>query len=135
MLMDCVGKILKIPLQYYILIFIACLVILAFLTRNYTYEYQVVIYLLAQVVFASTVAQQYLAIPVVAVCVLNNRVCRWAYFLIAGFWLFCGEFGIYGNAKYSNVFMEFSRLHGYAFASFVLLILLLCELRTNYSRG
>lgn len=129
MLIDYACKFLRIPLQFYFIIFVLSMSILALITRKQEYEYQIMIYLLAQVVFASAAAPQYLIIPIVALCVGEKRTYRYMYFLLAGLYLFIGEFRI-ANFVVNDVLKEICNFviqYGYAIASLVLLFMLFYE--------
>lgn len=125
-----VEKIFGLPLGFHFPLFILCMIIIGLLVRNQKYEYQIMIYLIAQIVFSSAGAQQYLVIPLVAVCMLDNKICRNLYFLMAGLHLFVGEFSIISRIdnELAIKFCEWILSYGYEISLLVLLMGLCREL-------
>lgn len=81
---------------YWFFIYIAIMVGLAFVVRKQTYEYQVLFYLISMVTFSSAIANQYLIIPIVALCVLSKGIWRNTYFVVMSIYLAINNDGLQG---------------------------------------
>ncbi|MCI9125150.1 MAG: hypothetical protein HFH35_13995 [Eubacterium sp.] len=77
----------KLPNQYWFVVFMAAMLLFAFAVRGQSFEYQVCLYLLSVVSFSSSIANQYLAICVAALCIVSRGICRYCYFAVAGLYL------------------------------------------------
>lgn len=77
-------NLISFPNRYKIIVYMALMIIVAFITRKEKYDYQVMFYLIAMVAFSSAIANQYLVIPMVALCVFNIGNLRYLYMILAG---------------------------------------------------
>lgn len=77
-------RILGIPENVYFIVFLVFMLCVGFLSRKCTYEKQVMIYLIALVAFSSAITNQYLVIPLVALCVLETGVWKYFYIIVIG---------------------------------------------------
>lgn len=121
-------------------VYLGMMVIMAIVTRRLSYEKQLLVYLMAMVSFSSAMANQYLIIPIVALCVLDLKWFRMAYFLICGIFLVMHADGLgvllrirerfSGNIEYT---FERFIAGGYMWATWILLFaiiyVLCCEKR------
>lgn len=82
-----IYRLIGFPDNLWILVYMGMMVLTAFLTRKINYEKQLLIYLIAMVAFSSAISNQYLAIPMVALCVLDLKWFRNAYMVIIGAYL------------------------------------------------
>ena len=74
-------------MAYSIVVFCLCLSVVAYATRRKAFDEQLLLYLISMVAFSSAIANQYLVIPMVAVCVLNTGVWKYIYMFFAAVFL------------------------------------------------
>lgn len=86
------GQLLGIPLQFYFPMYILSMVLMAFIVREKSYEYLLLMYLISMFTFSSSMAPQYYIIPVVTLCVLDKGIIRKIYFIFVGALLTVSEF-------------------------------------------
>lgn len=117
-------KIINLPNSMYIVLFLLFMTLLGLYFRRETIESQVMIYLLCLVSFSSAVANQYLAIPLVALCVLGKKI-NYVYMLIIGGFLVqnADEFG-WIIIPPDNVIGKFLS-HGYEIACVLLFMVII----------
>ena len=72
-------RLIRFPMQYSILLFGLGMALLAFFIRRQPYEKQLLAYLIAMVALSSAIANQYLAIPLVALVVLDTGFWKYLY--------------------------------------------------------
>lgn len=122
-----IWEYLGLPLNLFFPLFLLSMLLVGILARKKDYEIQVMLYLMGQVAFSSAAAPQYIVIPLVSVFFLDNRFWKYAYVIVAGLYLFIGEFAI--ADKIDNVIIsglcEKIHLHGYALASAILIAMLI----------
>ncbi|MCP4763969.1 MAG: hypothetical protein GY870_19510 [archaeon] len=70
----------------YIVIFFTAMICLGFIVKKKPFEQMILYYLLGLVCFSSAVANQYLAIPIISVCILGTRL-KYVYFITMGLFL------------------------------------------------
>lgn len=75
------------PQKAWVVVFILLMIFMAFIVRGAGFEYTVLIYLMALVAFSSAIADQYLVIPVAALCILDTMPWNTLYFTLIG--LYC----------------------------------------------
>ena len=122
-------RIIGFPESPRILVYIGMMALVAYLTRKYSFEKQLLIYLMTMVTFASAMANQYLIIPMVALCVLDIRWFRYVYILIIGLFLIMYTDGLNylsyiqnGHSGYLLHLFERFIAGGYMWATWILLI-------------
>jgi len=117
-------RIINLPNSMYIVVFFVIMSLMGLYFRRETINSQVLIYLLCLVSFSSAVANQYLAIPLVALCVLSKKV-KYVYMLLIGYFLVqnADEFGwiIIPPDTLLGKFL----LHGYEIACVILFIVII----------
>ena len=121
-------------------LYIILMILVAVLTREYTYESQLFIYLIAMVAFSSAIANQYLAIPMVALCVFDVRCLRYCYMIINAAFLAVESSGL---DLYSYVMaisptsvgklVKVFATYGYDIAAWMLFAVLICILYRKMS--
>lgn len=63
------------------------MIVVAWLVRKMQYEKQLLIYLIAMVAFASSMTNQYLVIPMAALCILNVGLWDKIYVIVMGLFI------------------------------------------------
>lgn len=86
-LLNFIYELFNTPRFIKLIIYILMMMILAIVTRIYTYEKQLLLYFIAMVAFSCAIANQYLAIPLVALCSLNTACFKYIYTIILGLYL------------------------------------------------
>lgn len=88
------------PSNYRIIVFIGLMCAVGFLIRKkkYSFDYSMMIYLIAMVTFSSAIANQYLAIPMAALCILKTGLYKYFYMAATFVFLFLKDegFGMLG---------------------------------------
>lgn len=121
-------------------VYLGMMVIMAIVTRRLSYEKQLLVYLMAMVSFSSAMANQYLIIPIVALCELDMKWFRRAYFWVCGIFLVMHADGLGVLLRIQerfagNIEHTFERFiaGGYMWATWILLFaiiyVLCCEKR------
>ena len=82
------------PERLIFLVYILMMIVLALIVRKWSYEKIVLTYLIAMVCFSSAVANQYLAIPMAALCVLDVGVLDKVYMFFVSLFLLLVKQGI-----------------------------------------
>lgn len=82
-----IYKLIDFPMEYCIVVFGLCLSVVAYATRRKTFDEQLLLYLISMVAFSSAIANQYLVIPMAAICVLNTGVWKYIYMFLASAFL------------------------------------------------
>lgn len=80
-------KIIGFPMNYCIIVFAFCMTIMAVICRNINYEKQLFVYWISMVAFSSSIANQYLVIPIVAIIVLEIGIFKYLYLFMASIYL------------------------------------------------
>lgn len=124
-----------------IFVYAGMMIIVAYLTRKFDFEKQLMFYLIAMVAFSSAIANQYLAIPLVALCVLDVDISRYAYMIMVGTYLVLevNGLGVLGEiqatcpafmVKLSNGIVSY----GYIIAAWILFLTLIYELYLSHRK-
>lgn len=79
-----VYNLIDFPAGLRIFVYMGMMILTAFITRKFNYETQLLLYLIAMVAFSSAIANQYLVIPMVALCVFDLKWFRNTYMVIMG---------------------------------------------------
>ena len=124
------------PLKYSIVVFVVLMAVMAVLTRKKEFDKQLLIYLIALVAFSSAIANQYLAIPLAAIIILDTKLLKYIYMAFVTIFLFLhGDgFGIQGRlierdaSEFSIWVGDHILSYGYTLAAWILFIILLYEL-------
>ena len=133
-------KLIKFPSGPRILVYGIMMVILAWTIRNYQFDYIMLIYLIAMVSFSSAIANQYLAIPMAALCTLNVGIWDKVYMVAIGLYLVLEGNGLhllsYIQAhRPGSIFDVLGSLYvrgGYILAVWILLLALVHLIRINH---
>lgn len=114
--------------KFYTLIFIFLMVSLGYLTRKMLLKDQILYYFLGLICFSSAITNQYLAIPVLSICILGGAY-KHVYFTIIGFFIILHWDGLNLGVLYeNNPVVSFYSGKGYIIAAWVIFILLLYRL-------
>ncbi len=124
------------PTKYSIVVFGLLMVLMAFLTRKKEIDNQLLVYLIALVAFSSAIANQYLAIPLAAIIILETGVLKYIYMAFVTVFLFLhGDgLGLLGRLAEWNgsafIVNTGDRVvnHGYTVSAWILFIIILYEL-------
>lgn len=125
--------------QYYFFIFSIVMIAIGSIIRRYSIDYKLFIYLISMVAFSSAVANQYLAIPVVALAVLSKKA-SWVYGGVIGYFLVCHPDGLHlgeyvrkplVNVRILGDFLNYISNNGWYIACLILFMILLKELWIN----
>lgn len=115
----------------------------AFVVRKWTFEKIVLTYLIAMVCFSSAVANQYLAIPMVALCVLDVGIFNKLYMLVVTIFLLLHKNGVGIYTRIIRVNYKGTDLskrvywyvkNGYTFAAWILLFALIYVVLSEYGK-
>lgn len=130
-LLHIVLEAIAVPKSWWFIIYIIFMLMTAFMIRDYTYERQLLIYLIAMVTFSSAIANQYLVIPMVAVCVFDVKWLRYGYMIVNMLYLAIDYNGFALNEYLSKILpMPVGRLvkalndYGYDAAAWILFAIL-----------
>lgn len=126
---------LNLPFQLRFVTFLVIMTGLAFVVRKQTYEYQITFYLLAMVTFSSALANQYLVIPIVSLCIFSKGICRYIYFIFMTIYLFLTNNGLGLLEKYQGGLLHVLMLyhdHAFEIGVFILFVLVIKEIRQIY---
>lgn len=120
-------------LQLYVFVILMC--ITGFIVRKSEFDYCLMIYLISVVAFSSAIANQYLVIPLAALCMLELDMWNYIYSITMTVFLYFNEHG--GLAKLWGIqrqypdswgrILGFYDLNGYTIATWILFITLVYE--------
>ncbi len=131
------------PSSQRIIVYIVMMIITAWIVRKYQFENILMIYLIAMVAFSSAIANQYLAIPMASLCILNVGKWNKIYIALVGLFLFLhGDgLGLYNTiiqSRFPNSICskvgDLYLYNGYIIASWILLFALI-HLWRSYSEN
>lgn len=133
-------SVINLPNQYWFIIFVVMMILLAFVIRNQPYEYQILFYMLVMVAFSSALANQYLVIPVVALCILSKGIYRYSYFIAMSTFLLINGNGLHILNWLTNIIPESKLINimswydkkGYCLAAYILFISVISEVIKIY---
>jgi hypothetical protein len=130
-------KIFKIPDYCYFYIFIIIICFMGWYFRDRKYQDNIMLYLLCLISFSSAIANQYLVIPVAALCVFSKYIKYLYFIIIGGFLIFEGnglhlyalltQHGYITNIYSKIIFNIFIR-GGYSIACFLCFVVLINEI-------
>ncbi len=86
-LLNIIYDYVSFPSKYKFYVYIFFMSLVGFFSRKYSYEKQLLIYLISVVTFSSAIANQYLVIPLVALCILKCGIFKYIYMIFAGLFL------------------------------------------------
>ena len=137
-LLSGIYELINFPSGPRIFVYAGLMIAVAFLTREYSYEKQIMLYFISMVAFSSAIANQYLVIPMVALCVLDTKWLKYAYMLCIGYYLVLQNDGLGTLGKimglYPRTLGKVSWClvkYGYPLAAWMLLIILFYILAEN----
>lgn len=114
--------------KFYTLFFIGLMVVLGFVTRKMRLKDQILYYFLGLVCFSSAITNQYLAIPVLSICILGGAY-KHLYFSAIGFFVILHWDGLnIGSLYRDNLVVSLYMEHGYILAAWLIFVLLLYRL-------
>lgn len=99
-------KLVHFPNGLKIFVFAGMMAILGFIIRNETYEKTVLIYFIAMVSFSSAIANQYLVIPMVSLCILAIAPFNTLYMVTMGTYLILENAGLCGLQLLYRIFPD-----------------------------
>lgn len=110
-------------------VYIGLMCILAYYVRNFDFSNILLLYSIAMVAFSSAIANQYLIIPLAALCILNTGWLKYLYIIFMSGFLFLHTDGIgclrfLDNISLLNICNKYVN-HGYTVATWILFITLL----------
>lgn len=114
-------------------IFILLVLLMGFLFRKRILDNSFYLYLISIVCFSSAIVNQYMAIPLLAVCIIGGRL-KYLYIIILSAFLILHRagLGVYWKSEFSNsfvkAFFESFLRDGYTFAAFILFGIILNQL-------
>lgn len=110
------------------LLFIVLVCAMGWIFRNRDIEYRTLMYLMCLVTFASAVTNQYLAIPMAAICVFGRRM-KYVYMILMGHYLLWNKAGMDIISVYPyEVRLPNSEMLGYFVACFLILCMIFWEI-------
>lgn len=113
-------KIIGVPGSLYTVIFIVLVSIAGYIFREKDIRYRTLMYLMCLVAFASAVSNQYLAIPMAALCIFSKKL-KYVYMLLMGHYLVWNASGL----EISSVYPEAIRLPRSEYWGYMLACLML----------
>ena len=132
------------PERLIFVVYILMMVLLALIIRKWSYEKIILTYLIAMVCFSSAVANQYLAIPMAALCILEVGPFNKIYCFFMGIYLLLAKQAIgcyfhfiskrYEGTAFAGWCKSYIE-HGYTIAAWILFFTLLYLLRQNESQA
>lgn len=128
--------IINFPDAYKFIVYIIFMAITAYIIRNYKYEKILLLYLIAMVAFASSIVNQYLVIPMAALCILEVGWWKYLYTIYAAILLWLHPDGLAYIIRYTfpNIVKVFHLGLGYPICALLLFIILVTYIRkTNKS--
>ena len=133
-----VYNLIDFPSGLRIYVYLGMMILTAVITRKLIYEKQLLLYLIAMVAFSSAIANQYLAIPLVALCVLSLEWFRNIYMIIIGAYLIFHSSGLGAMSRIQEFMpepigklLEYFVRRGYIVAAWILFLALIYELFLN----
>ncbi len=118
----------NVPKSLYTIIFLSLMTVTAFMCRKKKYDESILIYTIALVAFSSAIANQYLVIPLAALCILETGFLKYIYMALCSIFLFINIDGLNMldaiKAK-SHLLGGTVSLISYSLLAWVLLIILL----------
>ena len=141
-LLKMVYVFLRVPDNLFFIIYILIMVILGYIVRKKDYQYTVIFYLISMVTFASAIANQYLVIPIVSLCVLSKGICKYMYMGYAIMFLIFNDCGLnlgaaiplFSNPKYNIIRTLLAGGGAYTILVWILFAVVLKEIITMRSK-
>jgi hypothetical protein len=119
-------NLINFPVNLKIIVFGISMCIVGFIVRKRKFEDTIMLYLISLVTFSSAIANQYLVIPMVALCVLDTGILKYLYMLIVTFFLtiqYDGLNKLYLLKNVSNGLYKFGEIYiknGYIISVYIL---------------
>jgi len=128
-----VFEVLHVPETFYTVIFILLVSVCGYIFREKEIEYRTLMYLMCLVAFASAIANQYLAIPMAALCVFGKKI-KYVYMLLMGHYLVWNSSGMDIISVYPlSMRLPNSEYLGYFMTCLLLAIVIGMEIRNVYT--
>lgn len=125
-----IYEMLKLPSKFYIVVFIIFMTIFAWICRRRRFDEIILLYTMVLVTFSSSIANQYLAIPMVALSVFDIGIFRYIYMIVTGALLVYSGDGLnYMNHYQIKEFFFSSKM--YSPSVFILFIILVYKILKN----
>lgn len=93
-LLRLIYRMIDFPNSLYIVVYGLLMCVTAFIVRKTNYEKMLMIYMIAMVSFSSAMANQYLAIPMAAICFVESGMWKYVYMLSMSVYLLLEEAGL-----------------------------------------
>lgn len=127
-------EMINFPAHLYICVYVFLMCMVGVAVRKRDFNDGVLIYLIAMVAFASAIANQYLAIPMVALCLLESGAIKYIYMIAMSIYLFLDGAGLRQLAvivqRYPGMeggILSRYEASGYTIAAWILFMALLYE--------
>lgn len=118
-------------------IYVVFMLVMAIFLRKKKFEEQLLLYLIAMVAFSSAIANQYLVIPMAALCILETGIWKYLYVAEAGIYLFLHVHGLGALIYIQQIFPGFIGKmagrytnNGYIMAAWILLFSIIYLMRS-----
>ena len=122
-------------------IYVLMMLLFAFCVRGRKFEEIILLYMIGMVSFSSAIANQYLSIPLVALCVLEVGAWRYIYTIFAGIYLVLDNDGLGVLGKLQPIlddkvgWLNFYMTIGYSILAWVLLLSIVHYFRGGSKKG
>ena len=127
-------EMIRLPEGLYTVVFILLVSVVGYLIREKDVEYRTLMYLMCLVAFASAISNQYLAIPMAALCVFSKKL-KYVYMLLMGHYLIWNDSGMEISSVYPHALrIPNSEYLGYFLACMMLLIVIVMEIRKTLKK-
>lgn len=128
-------EILHVPESLYTMIFMLLVAICGYLFREKRIEERLLWYLMCLVAFSSAIANQYLAIPMAALCVFGKKL-KYVYMILMGHYLIWNSSGMDISSVYpEKIRIPESEFWGYFVACLILAVLIIAEVKKMPTRS
>ena len=122
-------ELIRLPEGLYTVVFILLVSVVGYLIREKNIEYKTLMYLMCLVAFASAISNQYLAIPMAALCVFSKKL-KYVYMLLMGHYLIWNDSGMEISTVYPHAIrVPNSEYLGYFMACLLLVVIIVTEIR------
>lgn len=135
-LLSYIYKLINFPLHLSFYIYVVIMCILGLAIRKKDFSYCIMIYLIAMVAFSSAIANQYLVIPMAALCILKLDVLNYIYMCAITIYLFLhrngfGQLSVIQERLPDGLgkILSMYNSHAYTIAAWLLFVALVYELK------
>lgn len=134
-LMCYLYKLINFPPDWQIYVFGILMCIMGFAVCRKDFKYCIMTYLISLVAFSSAITNQYLVIPMVALCAFELKVLNYIYMAAVSFFLFLNANGFGQLSFMEKIFSDniykllfFYEVHGYQIAAWILFLSLMLKI-------